>query len=252
MARRPRLQFSGAVYHVMSRGNRKAAIFEDDHDRRCFWNTLSDTAIHYGVRVYGACLLDNHYHALLDTPRDNVSDAMRDLNGLYSQTSNKRHNRSGHTFEARFHSTVVEYEKYLRRAARYVVRNPVKAGCCPDVSEWPWSTYRATAGLEPAPKWLYLDWLPWAFNADSLSGAQVKYRRYVNSRTAAKRELDPNATAFGSKAFERAAKERLERNEQDRRLPRPRQSWRPRRSKPSSLPLHRWSMTAIAPSTRRM
>lgn len=205
----------------MSRGVRKSAVFEDDHDRRCFLETLSETAVRYGVRVYAACLMGNHYHALLDTPRNNLSDAMRQLNGDYSQTSNHRHNRCGHSFEARFTSTVVERERYLRIAARYVVRNPVKGGLCTAVAAWPWSTYRATAGLEPPPQWLYLDWLEWAFNADSLSDAQKKYRRYVNSRTATKSELDLNPIAFGSKAFQKAAKESLEPNLLDRRLPEP-------------------------------
>jgi putative transposase len=219
MARRPRLQFPGAVYHVMSRGNRKSTIYEDDHDRRRFMNLLAQTVIRYEVRVYAACLMGTHYHALLDTPRNNLSDAMQQLNGDYSQTYNQRHDRSGHTLEARFHSTVVQREVYLRRAARYVVFNPVKGGLCARVSDWPWSTYRATAGLEAPPGWLYLDWLEWAFRATSRADAQKRYRRYVNSPSASKSEIELNALVFGTQAFRAKAIELSNASLIDRRLP---------------------------------
>jgi len=219
MARRPRLQFPAAVYHVMSRGNRKAAIFNDDADRRCFINVLGETVLRYRARVYAACLMDNHYHLLLDTPRNNLSAVMRQVNGVYSQTANERHSRSGHTFEARFHSVVVQWEQYLRRAARYVVLNPVKAGLCANASRWPWSTYRATAGLESPPAWLYLDWLEWAFRVDSRKEAQDRYRAYVNMRTATKTTIDWNAQAYGTNAFQKRAKELSEVHDRGRRLP---------------------------------
>lgn len=218
MARRPRLKFPGAVYHVMSRGNRKSDIFADDIDRRYFLEALSDTARRYHVRVYAACLMDNHYHALLDTPRGNLSDAMRQLNGDYSQTFNRRHTKSGHTFEARFHSLVVQREGYLRRVARYVVANPVKAGLCEQATDWHWSTYRATAGLEPAPKWLYVEWLNWAFSAESRRDAQDRYCQYVN-RTSQDPPIDLGAAVFGNKGFHKAALELWELERLDRRLP---------------------------------
>ncbi len=130
MARRPRLQFPGAVYHVMSRGNRKSAIFTTDDDRRRFMNVLGEVAQTYHVRVYAALLMDTHYHLILDTPRGNLSAMMRQLNGVYAQDNNRCYALTGHTFEARFHSIVVQRERYLRMVARYVVLNPVKAQLC--------------------------------------------------------------------------------------------------------------------------
>ena len=203
----------------MSRGNRKSAIFADDVDRRCFVEALSDTATRYYVRVYAACLMGTHYHVVLDTPRGNLSDAMRQLNGNYSQTCNRRHQRSGHTFEARFHSIVVQRELYLRRVARYVVANPVKAGLCGSASDWPWSTYRATAGVEAAPKWLYLDWMDWAFHADSRRDACHRYCLYVDTASEEESTVDLDATVLGTNEFQSAAKLLSDLERLDRRLP---------------------------------
>ena len=225
MARRPRLQFPGAVYHVMSRGNRKSDIFNTDDDRRCFMNTLSESALTYHVRVYAACLMGTHYHIVLDTPRGNLSAMMRQLNGEYSQDCNRRYERTGHTFEARFHSIVVQRERYLRRVARYVVLNPVKGGLCADAADWPWTTYRATAGLEPCHPWLYIDWIDWAFKTDSRSEAQERYRKYVNDGVAAPLQLDPRAFILGTKRFHKAVLTTLRESEEDRSLPRWSRAW---------------------------
>ena len=202
MARRPRLQFPGAVYHVRSRGNRKSVIFATDDDRRRFTNVLAETARTYHVRVYAMCLMGSHYHLVLDAPRGNLSAMMRQLNGVYAQDCNRLFSLTGHTFEARFHSVVVQRERYLRRVARYVVLNPVKAGLCADAASWPWTTYRATAGLEPAPEWLYTDWILRAFNATSRGDAEERYRQYVTSEIA---DIDDYETRdiVGSEPFQR-------------------------------------------------
>ena len=179
MARRRRLQFPGAVYHVMARGNRKSMIVDDDDDRRTFMNTFGEAAGDYHVRVYACCLMGTHYHTLLDTPRGNLSEFIQTVNGEYSKAFNRRHGRVGHTFEQRFESLVVQREKYLRRVARYIALNPVKARLCRDGADWPWSTHRATAGLDAAPAWLHLEWLRWAFRANRLPDAQLSYLEYV-------------------------------------------------------------------------
>src|ERR1700752_243377 len=137
MPRRHRIQFPGAVYHVMSRGNRKSTIVDDDDDRRRFMNTFGEAARDNQVRVYACCLMGTHYHALLDTPHGNLSEFIRRLNTEYSKTFNRRHERVGHTFEQRFESLVVQREKYLRSVARYIALNPVKASLCRDAADWP-------------------------------------------------------------------------------------------------------------------
>jgi REP element-mobilizing transposase RayT len=218
MARRRRIQFLGAVYHVMSRGNRKSTIVDDDDDRRAFMNTFGEAARDHHVRVYACCLMGTHYHTLLDTPRGNLSEFMRTLNSEYSKAFNRRHERVGHTFEQRFESLVVQREKYLRRVARYIALNPVKARLCRDAADWPWSTHRATAGLEDAPSWLHLDWLRWAFRAGLLPDAQHHYQEYVRDPAGLTWSFALTA-ALGTPRFKKAVGASLERCGEDRPIP---------------------------------
>jgi REP element-mobilizing transposase RayT len=225
MARRRRLQFPGAVYHVMARGNRKSMIVDDDDDRRSFMDTFSRAAADHEVRVYSCCLMGTHYHALFDTPRGNLSDFVRTINGEYSKAFNRRHGRVGHTFEQRFESILVQREKYLRRVARYIAQNPVKAHLCGDAADWPWSTHRATAGLEDAPGWLHLDWLRWAFRADRLSDAQRHYEKYVRDPAGLTWSLEGGA-ALGTLRFKVAVAELLARGWGNRPIPITCRRWR--------------------------
>ena len=217
MARRPRLQFQGAVYHVHTRGNRKERIFADDVDRESFMRLVAHVHGRYEFRFYAVCLMDTHYHAIVETPRGNLSEGMRQINGVFTQITNTRHDRVGHLFGERFSSTVIERDRHLRRAVRYVARNPVKAALVNDPAEWPWSTFRATAGLEAAPAWLSLDWLPWAFAVESLDDAQRRFREYVN-RTP--KPIDWNALAYGSPEFEAALAQVARQRRAERPLPR--------------------------------
>jgi REP-associated tyrosine transposase len=217
MARRPRIQLPDASYHVMSRGNRKLPIYEDEHDRRLFQNVVSEAVRRYRIRIFAGCQMGNHYHFVLDAPRNNLSMAMQHINGIYSQDANRRRGRTGHTFEARFRSLVVQRERYFRRSCRYVVRNPVQAGLIEDVADWPWSTYQATAGLEDAPRWLSTDWLLWAFDAASMEEAQRKYREYVNNPNIRTVPIDFTGIALGTKTFKRRIEALKE--ESDRQLP---------------------------------
>ena len=130
------------------------AIVDDNDDRLTFMTTFSEAARDCQVRVYACCLMGTHYHTLLDTPRGNLSEFIRTLNTEYSKAFNRRHGRVGHTFEQRFQSLVVQREKYLRRVARYIALNPVKAHLCRDAAHWPWSTVRprpATSTPVPPP-----------------------------------------------------------------------------------------------------
>ena len=218
MARRPRLQLPDASYHVMSRGNRKLPIYEDEHDRQLFQNVVGEAVRRFRIRIFAGCQMGNHYHFVLDAPRNNLSDAMQYINGIYSQDANRRRGRTGHTFEARFHSLVVQRERYFRRSCRYVVRNPVQAGLVNDVADWRWSTYKATAGLEDAPRWLHTDWLLWAFNAASMDEAHRRYCEYVNNPRIRTVPIDFSGIALGTKTFKKWAAGMLN-EESDRCLP---------------------------------
>ena len=107
--------------------------------------------------------MSNHYHLLLETPEGNLSEGMRQLNGVYTQHVNRTHRRVGHVFQGRFKAVLVERESHLLELARYVVLNPVRAGMVSDTADWPWSSYAAMVGKQPAADWLAVDALLHAF-----------------------------------------------------------------------------------------
>ena len=126
MARPLRIEYPGAVVHVTSRGNEKRAVFEDDPDREAFLNTLAHVNKRYHWICHAYCLMDNHYHLLIETPEGNLSLGMRQLNGVYTQTLNRRHRRVGHLFQGRFKAILIQKDSHLLEVCRYVVLNPVR------------------------------------------------------------------------------------------------------------------------------
>ncbi|MDQ6997522.1 MAG: transposase [Mariprofundus sp.] len=154
MVRPLRIEYEGALYHVTSRGNHKSDIFADDEDRHIFLRILSNTIIDKGWICYGYCLMSNHYHLIIETPHANLSKGMRQLNGIYTQTSNRRHDRIGHLFQGRYKAILVDADAYLLELSRYVALNPVRAGMVSEASQWLWSSYRAMAGLDQTPSLL--------------------------------------------------------------------------------------------------
>jgi REP element-mobilizing transposase RayT len=159
MARPLRLEFPGAIYHVTSRGDRQEAIYEGDADRQQWLGILSKICERYNWRVHAYCLMDNHYHILLETADGNLSKGMRQLNGIYTQYFNRQHNRVGHVFQGRYKAILVEKDSYLLELSRYVVLNPIRAGMIKNIDEWHWSSYLITIGKLQPPDWLEVDWL---------------------------------------------------------------------------------------------
>ena len=143
MARPLRIEFADAFYHITSRGDRREAIYEDDEDRKAFLNILAEVVARYNWICHAFCLMTNHYHLLIETVDGNLSQGMRQLNGVYTQASNRRHRRVGHLFQGRFKGILVDKEAYLLELSRYVVLNPVRAGMVESPEQWPWSSYRA-------------------------------------------------------------------------------------------------------------
>src|SRR5258706_8306926 len=154
MSRPLRLEFPGAIYHVTSRGNARAPIFADDGDRELFLETLAHVVERFHWLCHAYCLMDNHYHLLIETPDPNLSKGMRQLNGLYTQRFDRRHGRVGHVFQGRFKAILVERDSYLLELCRYVVLNPVRAKMVKQPKQYQWSSYRATAGIDAAPPFL--------------------------------------------------------------------------------------------------
>ncbi len=113
MSRPVRIEFSGALYHVTARGDRQEAIYEDDEDRHRFLTQLAEVLECFNWLCHGYCLMTNHYHLLIETPEGNLSKGMRQLNGVYTQDSNRRHRRSGHLFQGRYKAILIDSDAYL-------------------------------------------------------------------------------------------------------------------------------------------
>jgi REP element-mobilizing transposase RayT len=178
MTRPLRLEFRGALYHVTSRGDGQEAIYRDDADRAMCQEVLANTVERYHWTVHAWCLMGNHYHLLIETPDSNLALGMRHFNGVYTQRFNRRHGRVGHVFQGRYKAILVQKDSYLLELARYIVLNPVRAGMVRRPQDWPWSSYRATAGLTAVPAWLQTDWVLSAFGQRT-SLAQTRYRAFV-------------------------------------------------------------------------
>ena len=178
MARPLRIEYPGAIYHVTSRGNARKKIFLEDIDREEFLTTLGWVIERFGWLCHAYCLMDNHFHLLIETPKPNLSLGMRQLNGVYTQRFNRRHKRVGHLFQGRFKAILVERDSYLLELARYIVLNPVRAKIVSTVKGYPWSSYSATVGLTPAPAWLTLDGILKPF-ASTRSIARKRYATFV-------------------------------------------------------------------------
>ena len=220
MPRAPRVQFQGAIYHVMSRGNRKATIFEDDDDRRRFLDIFAEAAERYTVTAYSYCLMGNHYHAVIETPCGNVSAAMGFINGGFTQASNRRHDWTGHLLGGRFKSLTIDDHVYLRNANAYVVLNPVAAGLVSAPVDWVWSSYRATAGLATPPEFLSLDWLESVFGGPTHQDAQRRYREFVSAPPDTLDADIEGGVLYGSASFEERVRSAIGVNLYRARVPR--------------------------------
>lgn len=178
MARPLRLEYPGCVYHVTSRGNARQRIYTSTADRQAFLATLSSVMNRSHWLCHAYCLMDNHYHLLIETPEANLSRGMRQLNGVYTQWFNRAHHRVGHLLQGRYKAVVVDKESHLLELCRYVVLNPVRAKMTKRAGQWPWSSYRATAGREAAPDYLTVDWVLGQFSEDKRKALE-RYQAYV-------------------------------------------------------------------------
>jgi putative transposase len=178
MSRPLRIELAGGLYHVTSRGDRREAIYRNEQDRADWLQVLGEVCSRFNWRCHAYCEMTNHYHFVVETPDANLCEGMRQLNGVYTQTTNRRHGLVGHLFQGRFKAILVERDSYLLELARYVVLNPVRAGMVREASDWPWSSYRAMVGEGPAPAWLETDWLLGQFSRER-SRAQAGYATFV-------------------------------------------------------------------------
>lgn len=195
MSRPLRYTDPGGIYHVTSRGNEKQDIVRDDKDRLAFVELLARVALERKWIIHAWVLMTNHLHLVLTTPLANLSEGMHDLLGIHASRFNAVHGRVGHLFQHRFAAKLVERETHLLELTRYVPLNPVRCGLVPTPAEWPWSSYRPTAGFEPTPVWLDDTWTLAQFHPTDRRMAQLRFREFVSA--ARDVEYDPWGEAVG-------------------------------------------------------
>jgi REP element-mobilizing transposase RayT len=176
---RPRREFiAGGIYHVFSRGSNRQAIFAFDSDRVDFLRCLDRVVRRSEICCLAYCLMPNHYHLVVETRDGQLSRAMQALNGRYANRFNHRYERDAHLFKNRFGAVWQKTDSQLRWTLRYTVMNPVESGLCGAPEQWHWSSYRASAGLEPAPTFLDLRRL-WSYFGDIPAKAVSVYRTSI-------------------------------------------------------------------------
>jgi len=154
MARQWRIEFEGALYHVLSRGNERKDIFYDDRDRHLFLKTIGEMSERFEVDIFAYALMGNHYHLLFRTNRANLSKGMQWVGLTYARRFNLLHSRSGHLFQGRFKSIIVQNDAYLLSLSCYIHRNPLRAGIVKRLADYRWSSYKSYAYGRQSPEWL--------------------------------------------------------------------------------------------------
>ena len=157
MPRRLRIQFPDALYHVSARGNNRQAIFLDDTDRRNFLDLLGEGCRRFALELFCFCLMGNHYHLFLRTPRGNLGRAMQWLNTAHATRFHRRHGSSGHVFQGRYHSVLIKGEEHWLHLSMYIHQNPVRAGIAEDPVGYRWSSGPDYVRARPRFEWLQVD-----------------------------------------------------------------------------------------------
>ncbi len=154
MSRKLRVEFKGALYHVMSRGVARAETFLDEDDRRLFLEILGDVVEKGALIVHAFCLMPNHYHILCETPYSELSRWMRAINGRYARNFNFRHKRVGYVWQGRYKAILVEDGKYFLECSRYIHLNPNRSKMTRPAERYLWSSYRNYVGGPISAEWV--------------------------------------------------------------------------------------------------
>lgn len=206
MARPVRLDYPGTFYHVLSRGNERRDIFYDKEDYKSFISSLEKMAEKFHIEVHAFVLMSNHYHLIVKTLEPNLSRAVQWLGVCYSTRFNRRHNRSGHLFQGRFKSFIIEDDRYLAALCLYIHRNPMRAGIVDRLSSYPWSSFHAYSGTKGLP-WLKTSIVQGVYGGiNGFIAAQKEYTKEEENLLAELRY----GLFLGREGFAESFKDRLE------------------------------------------
>ena len=178
MARPLRVEYPGAFYHVINRGNHREKLFKSTRDYEKFVQYLEKAAERFALIVHTYCLMGNHYHLLVETPEPNLSMTMQWLNVSYATYFNRKQDRSGHLFQGRFKAILIEADAYLNHLSRYIHLNPVRAGIVETPGQYRWSSYPAFVGEQRPPKFLNTDRLLSIFGKNNKE-SRKNYQEFV-------------------------------------------------------------------------
>ena len=178
MSRPVRIEFPGACHHVTSKGTKGRTVFGGKEDRTTFLSVLEGVTSRFGWLLHSYVLMEDHYHLVVEIPQANLSKGMRQLNGVYTQHYNRRHEQEGPIFQGRFKSVLFEKEAYLLPLCRHVVLTPVRSGSLGALKNYRWSSHRAMAGDIKRPKFLSVDSVLGSFGKRDKENPE-KYRQYV-------------------------------------------------------------------------
>ncbi len=219
MARPWRIEYEGALYHVLSRGNHHEEIFLIDEDRRSFLRALGQMSERFDVDIFAYVLMGGHYHLLLRTNRANLSKSMHWLGTAYTTRFNLRHSRNGHLFQGRYKSIIVENDSYLLQLSYYIHRNPLRAGSVKRLIDYRWSSYPAYAYNRRQPEWLNTALILSQFSAGD---KHRSYREKVQEYSDEKRRIWEDVRHglfYGTQAFIDHIRDTYLRDEPDRDIP---------------------------------
>ncbi len=219
MARPWRIEYEGALYHVFSRGNKQQDIFVTDDDRYLFLDTIGQMSVRFDIDIFAYVLMSNHYHLLLRTPKANLSRSMQWLGTTYTRRFNLSHFQSGHLFQGRYKSILVENDAYLMQLCYYIHNNPLRAGMVKRLIDYRWSSYRAYAYDCRHAKWLNKDLiLSQIHGTDKHQQYRQKAQRYSDEHRRIWEDIR-HGFIYGSKKFVKQIKDRYICGDPDPALP---------------------------------
>jgi putative transposase len=219
MARQWRIEFPGALYHVLSRGNGRQDIFYCNDDRNVFLNLLDELSERFNIEIYAYVLMGNHYHLVIKTIDANLSKAMQWFGTTYTRKFNLKNQSNGHLFQGRFKSIIVENDAYLLRLSCYIHRNPLRGGIVDRLADYPWSSYLNYAYRKKPPKWLKIETLlNQVSGKDPYKAYRIKVQNYSDEKFSIWEDVK-HGLIYGGQEFIEDIKSRYLGDKKDVELP---------------------------------